>query len=213
MKLIPNYEHDKCSTFWALARLAYPEDRQRALGTPTTSPQHHAVLDPDEHMVCYDYLYYACAQQVCVSLLDVDPFPETCANFVPLRRQSGEWESEYAPQWREVAKHMRWHPDLERIAGLYVNRVFDLPDDAEVPPVSTTSHVRSSFLSLLNLSVFQYITVHARHGDFGDWCWQAEKPEDCFAPLSAVELRVRLVIHDRPLCLLEVGCRLILLSQ
>ncbi|KAJ3482439.1 hypothetical protein NLI96_g6980 [Meripilus lineatus] len=151
MKLIPNYEHDKCSTFWALARLAYPEDRQRALGTPTTSPQHHAVLDPDEHMVCYDYLYYACAQQ------------------------SGEWESEYAPQWREVAKHMRWHPDLERIAGLYVNRVFDLPDDAEVPP---------------------YITVHARHGDFGDWCWQAEKPEDCFAPLSAVELRVREVQEE-----------------
>lgn len=32
---------------------------------------------------------------------------------------------------------MRWHPDIQRIAGLYVNRAFDLPDDAEVPPVSS----------------------------------------------------------------------------
>lgn len=64
LKLIPNYEHDKCSTFWALARLGYPEDRDKHLGTPTSSPHFHVALDPDEHMLCYDYLYYACAQQV-----------------------------------------------------------------------------------------------------------------------------------------------------
>lgn len=65
LKLIPNYEHDKCSTFWALARLAYPEDRNKSLRDPLPSPNYKIVLPPDEHMLCFDYLYYACAQQVC----------------------------------------------------------------------------------------------------------------------------------------------------
>lgn len=64
LKKIPNYEHNKCSTFWALARLAYPEDRNKNIGNALPSPVHKTVLDPDEHMLCYDYLYYACADQV-----------------------------------------------------------------------------------------------------------------------------------------------------
>ena len=64
VKLIPNYEHDKCSTFYTLARLAYPEDRNKNLGNVLPSPAHGAVLDPDEQLLCYDYLYYACASQV-----------------------------------------------------------------------------------------------------------------------------------------------------
>ena len=65
VKQIPNYEHDKCSTFWSLARLAYPEDRDKNLGNSVRpSPLHNATLDPDEHMLCYDYLYYACAASV-----------------------------------------------------------------------------------------------------------------------------------------------------
>ena len=64
LKKVPNYEHDKCSTFWALARLAYPDDRNKNLGNTLPSPVHKTVLEPDEHMLCYDYLYYACADQV-----------------------------------------------------------------------------------------------------------------------------------------------------
>lgn len=66
IKLIPDYEHDKCSTFWALARLSFPEERSRNLVDPLPSPQHQVKLPPDDHLLCYDYLYYACAQQVCV---------------------------------------------------------------------------------------------------------------------------------------------------
>lgn len=62
--MIPNYEHDKGSTFWALARLAYPDDRNKYLGNTLPAPQSGEVLDPDEHVVCYDYLYYACAAAV-----------------------------------------------------------------------------------------------------------------------------------------------------
>ncbi len=56
--MIPNYEHDKGASFWSLARLAYPEDREQNLGDVHASPLHHALLNPDEHLLCYDYLYY-----------------------------------------------------------------------------------------------------------------------------------------------------------
>lgn len=46
------------------------------------------------------------------------------------------------------------------------------------------------FMSYLLL---QYITIHVRHGDFGGWCWEAEQPEDCFAPLPVIARRVRRV--------------------
>ncbi len=64
IKQIPDYPHDLCSTFWSLARLSFPEERAKNIGNPLPSPVHNVTLDPDEHMLCFDYLYYACAQQV-----------------------------------------------------------------------------------------------------------------------------------------------------
>ena len=64
MKLVPDYPHDMCSTFWSLARLGFPQERAKSIGNPTPSPQHNVSLDPDDHLLCFDYLYYACAQQV-----------------------------------------------------------------------------------------------------------------------------------------------------
>ncbi|KAI0785042.1 hypothetical protein C8Q75DRAFT_723287 [Abortiporus biennis] len=148
VKLIPNYEHDKCSTFYTMARLAYADDRDNSLGTPTESPIHHATLDPDEQLLCYDFLFYAC----------------TLAG-------TNEWEMDYAPQWRFVGRHLHWTSRIESIAASYVKRVFGLPaDEGAVPP---------------------YITIHVRHGDFGNWCWEAEDPRDCFAPLSVIARRVQ----------------------
>lgn len=55
----------KGSSFWALARLGYPEDRQRHLREDIRpSPLHGAVLDPDDHLLCFDYLYYVGGHQV-----------------------------------------------------------------------------------------------------------------------------------------------------
>ena len=64
VKLIPDYPHDMCSSFWSLARLSFPEERAKNIGNPLPSPLNNATLDPDEHMLYFDYLYYACAQQV-----------------------------------------------------------------------------------------------------------------------------------------------------
>jgi hypothetical protein len=64
IKLRPGNPHDKCSTFWSLATLAYPTKRNENLVTPRPSPQNKVSLPPDEHLLCYDYLYYVCAYEV-----------------------------------------------------------------------------------------------------------------------------------------------------
>lgn len=64
IKLIPGYEHDLFSDFASLSVLAFPEGRIENAIEPRESPQNHVKLPPDEHMLCYDYLYYVCAHQV-----------------------------------------------------------------------------------------------------------------------------------------------------
>ncbi|KAI0756814.1 hypothetical protein C8Q80DRAFT_1215643 [Daedaleopsis nitida] len=145
VKSIPDYPHDMCSTFWALARLGFPQERAKNIGSPAPSPKHQLTLDPDDHLLCYDYLYYACATQ------------------------SQEYDYDYAPQWRHVARYFRWTKRIESIVKHYVRQVLELPAGSDVPP---------------------YIAVHVRHGDFKNWCWNAEQPEDCFAPLSVIARRV-----------------------
>ena len=63
---MPGEVNDKHATFWALAALAYKQtgDEAREGRTPRPSDQHHAELPPDDQLMCYDYLYYVCAQRV-----------------------------------------------------------------------------------------------------------------------------------------------------
>lgn len=65
IKVIPAYEHDQHTTFSALSTLAFPEGRAEYAGEPLASPVRQLKLPPDEQMLCYDYLYYVCANQVC----------------------------------------------------------------------------------------------------------------------------------------------------
>lgn len=62
--MIPNFVHDQHSSFWSLASLAFPETRKASLVPPRPSPERNISLPPDEHLVCYDYLYYVGANQV-----------------------------------------------------------------------------------------------------------------------------------------------------
>lgn len=59
------------TTFWALAALAFPETRAASLVTPLESPEHHVSLPPDEHVICYDYLYFVGANQVSIITLPI----------------------------------------------------------------------------------------------------------------------------------------------
>ncbi|OCH94686.1 hypothetical protein OBBRIDRAFT_722038 [Obba rivulosa] len=146
IKLVPNYEHDHSSTFWALARLSFPEERSKNIGQATPSTHLGYIADPDDHLLCYDYLYYAGALG------------------------EAEFDYDFSPAWRYVARHFRWTSRIEDITSIYIRRAFELPEDAEIPP---------------------YIAIHVRHGDFQNWCWQAELPEDCFAPIPVIARRVR----------------------
>ncbi|KAF7339343.1 hypothetical protein MSAN_02148100 [Mycena sanguinolenta] len=117
IKMIPNYEHDQHVTFWSLARLAFPTTRAASLVTPQPSPKHQVSLPPDEHLLCYDYLYYVSAHQ---------PF---------------EMEYDYSPAWRYVGKYMHWTPALENLANDYVRRALGVLEDAPIPPFISI-HVR-----------------------------------------------------------------------
>ncbi|KIY47379.1 hypothetical protein FISHEDRAFT_45371 [Fistulina hepatica ATCC 64428] len=109
LKLIPDYEHDKHATFWALATLAFPEGRTSNLGQPLPSPQHQVAIHPDEQLLCYDYLYYVCARE---------PF---------------EFMKDYSPAWRSVAQHMHWAPPLQNVADAYLRRALGIAEGAEIP--------------------------------------------------------------------------------
>ncbi|KAG6817946.1 hypothetical protein H0H87_012414 [Tephrocybe sp. NHM501043] len=110
IKVIPHFEHDMHSYFWSLAALAFPETRTASLVPPLESPDHHVLLPPDEQMLCYDYLYYACANQ---------PF---------------EMEFDYSPAWRFVGQHLHWSPTIENLAYQYVRRALGTTEDQSTPP-------------------------------------------------------------------------------
>ncbi|KAJ7886028.1 hypothetical protein B0H13DRAFT_2343047 [Mycena leptocephala] len=99
IKMDPANEGDPHATFWALASLAFPETRAANLQTPALSPIHFAALEPDEQMLCFDYLYYVGASNACLGY---------------------EWEADYGPAWRFVGRHMRWTPKILHIAETYV---------------------------------------------------------------------------------------------
>ncbi|KIK70678.1 hypothetical protein GYMLUDRAFT_32719 [Collybiopsis luxurians FD-317 M1] len=119
VKLIPDFEHDAHAPFWSLARLAFHEGLRdpNLLVTPLPSPLHGVSLPPDEDLVCFDYLYYVCAQQ---------PY---------------EYDKDYSPAWRYVAQHMHWVPWLEKLASSYVNRALGLSENEPTPPYISI-HIR-----------------------------------------------------------------------
>ncbi|KAL4252409.1 hypothetical protein ABKN59_004871 [Abortiporus biennis] len=110
VKLIPGFEHDQHSSFWTLAPLAYSESRKKAL---EYIPHTGSSLLPDEHLLCYDYLFYVCA--------DV-PF---------------EYENDDYPVWDIVLKHFRWSSKIEKIGNDYLRHIMNIPDHEDIPPYIT----------------------------------------------------------------------------
>ncbi|KAF7309550.1 hypothetical protein MIND_00325900 [Mycena indigotica] len=96
IKLEPGNDGDPHASFWALAALAFPETRSENLQSPALSPINKAALAPDEHLLCYDYLYYVGATN------------------------TYEWEADYSPAWRFVGRHMHWTPEIMKLADQYV---------------------------------------------------------------------------------------------
>ncbi|KAG8976439.1 hypothetical protein FRC05_003682 [Tulasnella sp. 425] len=128
-------------SLWGLAKLGFPEGRSEALrGTqPIPSQSYKKSMVPDETFMCFDMLYYASAFE------------------------AWEWERDYSPAWRFVGRHLRFHPNMVKLAESYIRKAFGL---LEVEPIP------------------KFISIHARRGDFGNYC--GDSPiEHCLPPLSA----------------------------
>ncbi|KAJ7492150.1 hypothetical protein FB451DRAFT_518434 [Mycena latifolia] len=121
IKMIPNYEHDQHSNFWALAALSFPAGRAANLVPPLPSFQHHLSLPPDEHLLCYDILYYVAAQE---------PF---------------EIGLDYSPAWRYAGQYMRWTAALEELADTYVRKTLGVAAHDPIPPFITVHARRDDF--------------------------------------------------------------------
>jgi len=142
VKLLPGVINDYYSSFWALAPLSFPDMRSKALSAPGVethrSDRMGKIILPDEQVLCYDYLFYLCA--------DV-PF---------------EYEQPIYPAWDAVQRHFRWTSEVQTVGNLYLRKVLDVSNRVQIPP---------------------HITIHARHGDFKDYCRESNSVP-CFAPLS-----------------------------
>jgi len=122
IQMIPGYEHDPHAHFWSVASLLYSPDKEEAMKKePQPSKVHGAVLPPDEHLACFDYLYYLCAQT---------PF---------------EYNLEISPAWRFVARHFRWTKRLQAISDGYLRQIFDVPDHEPIPPYIAIHARRDDF--------------------------------------------------------------------
>jgi hypothetical protein len=117
IKMDQGNDGDPHATFWALASLGFSERRDSNLQTPALSPINSASLPPDDHMLCFDYLYYVGAN----------------AGY--------EWESDYGPAWRFVGRYMHWTPNLIQIAEEYVRDALVTAPHEPTPPYIAV-HVR-----------------------------------------------------------------------
>ncbi|KAJ7768862.1 hypothetical protein B0H16DRAFT_1518426 [Mycena metata] len=117
VKLKPDAANEAHAKFTGLMALAFPEQRNRNLRTPSKSPLLGLSLPPNEQLLCFDNLYYTA---------NVEGF---------------EFERDYSTAWRLVGKHLHWNPRIEEIARGYVRRTFGLGVEATIPPYIAI-HVR-----------------------------------------------------------------------
>ncbi|KAG8939151.1 hypothetical protein FRC03_006517 [Tulasnella sp. 419] len=134
---------DMHSSFWGLSAMMYPDGRSKALkeksAVPSYGPHQNQSLLPDDQLACFDILYFTTAR-------------------VPY-----EWETDYAPVWNQVGKHVRFSQKVEDVAMFYLRKVFNVARNKDVPP---------------------FISVHVRRTDFAARCPKGAIVEDCFPPLS-----------------------------
>ncbi|KAJ7746811.1 hypothetical protein DFH07DRAFT_589770 [Mycena maculata] len=114
----PTFPH---ALFWALASLAFNDTRTWTPQEPDPSPTHHAVLPPDDHLLCYDLLYYAGAHELF------------------------EFNYEISPAWRFVGQHMHWTARIQQIAESYTRETLGIAPHAPIPPYIAVHARRSDF--------------------------------------------------------------------
>lgn len=147
-KLTPAHEvWDIHFNAWKVARLGFPESAaqvRRETDPPIASPITGVRLPPDEHLLCFDFLYYMGV---------VQPF---------------EWMQDYSPQWA-VGTHVHWEPKLHAIAESYLRRLFGIKEDDANPPVCENCDVHTSLSLTKDISLLSstLVVVTSKGGVIG----------------------------------------------
>ncbi|KAJ7088883.1 hypothetical protein B0H15DRAFT_939266 [Mycena belliarum] len=124
IKLFPSLEHDTHMTYASLVALAFPAARNRALQSlppPDVSPILKTSLAPDEHLLCFDNLYWASSAD------------------------THEIQRDFGPAWRFVGQYMHWAPQVEARAHEYLRAAFGLAPGDTIPPYITVHARRGDF--------------------------------------------------------------------
>ncbi|KAF7345634.1 hypothetical protein MVEN_01582800 [Mycena venus] len=117
IKLFKDSPEEPHMRFTSLMALSFPEMRRKNLKTPSKSPILKTELPPDDHLVCFDDMYWTA---------NVEPH---------------EFQHDYSTSWRFVGKHLHWNPRIEGLARQYIRQTFGLSTDATIPSYITI-HVR-----------------------------------------------------------------------
>ncbi|KAG8962151.1 hypothetical protein FRC05_005492 [Tulasnella sp. 425] len=135
------------TTFDSLSHLLSNEGRSEALTLDPPLPTYGerglpptvAFPNPDNQVACFDNLYWVWQKQV------------------------WEWETDPCPTWEAVGKHLHFTKEADEIATLYLQKLFGLEVDEEVP---------------------SFIAIHARHTDFKNLCRTPNDPDSCYTSLT-----------------------------
>lgn len=120
IRALPESEYrDTYATFWALAALSFNYAREKSKVVPHESDILGVQMPPEDHVACFDYLYYVST---------VMPF---------------EFDADFSPIWREVLRYLRFTERMEDLAEAHVRRALEVADGIETPPWITV-HVRRS---------------------------------------------------------------------
>lgn len=195
-KLFPKDDADLHVTFNALTRLGSIAGKQEALqnlppsdepNRPSTSmfPNEHGhFLEPDDQLLCFDFLYWVSSSHIF------------------------EWEQDYSSAWNLVGKYARWNDEIRSVArealaltlGVSRGRLMvptQLDEDYD-PSLHGNQRYPPKDLRELDdrdTILYPYIVIHARRGDFINYCAN-ETVGDCFPPLSSFQREVEAVREE-----------------
>jgi hypothetical protein len=102
----------------ALGSLQTPEWREKAMlrapRVPTAAPRSKNILAPDEHMMCFDFLFFAGTWS----------------------QEHLEYYEQFSPVWNLVGRHMHINPEMLEIGRSFLHHSFGISPDVPTPPVS-----------------------------------------------------------------------------
>ncbi|KAF7314947.1 hypothetical protein MIND_00008700 [Mycena indigotica] len=112
----PGNEHVRLSQ---LVALSFPRTYRKSIQSqkPVKSSILQLEVTPDDHLMCFDYLFTTC---------------ENSAHDI--------W-MDYSSTWRQIGQYLHFHPKIERLAQEYLRKILDVAVGEDIPPYIAV-HVR-----------------------------------------------------------------------